>query len=115
MALYTKHATITATDEVTVFTVPAGFHAEVSYVFVANNGSSTNACTVYFDDGTNELHLLDGKNVSSGDREEFYRGIFVLHAGEQLKASTGSAGDVEVACTMSLVEEPAILANFSDG
>ena len=112
---YTKHATITGTAEVTVFTVPTGYHAEASYVFVANNGGSTNACTVYFDDGTNELHLLKSQNVSSGAKEEFYRGLFILHAGEELKAQTGSAGDVEVACTFELVEEPAVLVNFSDG
>ena len=112
---YTKHATVTGTAEVTVFTVPTGYHAEVSYVYIANHGGSTNACTAYFDDGTNELHLLDSTNVSSGAHEEFYRGIFVLHAGEQFKVQTGSAGDVEFACTFELVEEPAVLVNFSDG
>ena len=111
--LYTKHATITSTAEVVILTVPSGYVAHVSYVFVANHGGSTNACTVYFDDGTNELHLLDSDNVSSGAKEEFYRGIFVLQPGEQVKAQTGSAGDVEVAVTLDLLEAPATFVNFS--
>ena len=111
--LYTQHATITATDEVVVLTVPTGFVAHVSYLLVANNGGSTNACTLYFDDGTNELHLLDAKNISSKATEEFYRGMFVMQPGEQIKAQTGSAGDVEFAVTLDLLEAPATFVNFS--
>tara|TARA_B100001059_G_scaffold50686_1_gene43972 strand:- start:8714 stop:9052 length:339 start_codon:yes stop_codon:yes gene_type:complete len=111
--LYTKHATVTSTAEVVVLTVPAGFVAHVSYLLVANNGGSTNACTLYFDDGTNELHLLDAKNISSKASEEFYRGIFVMQPGEQVKAQTGSSGDVEFAVTLDLLEAPASFVNFS--
>ena len=111
--LYTKHKTVTGTAEVTVLTVPSGYVAHVSYLIVVNNGSSTNACTLYFDDGTNELHLLDAKNVSADDREEFYRGIFVMQAGEEIKAQTGSAGDVEFAVTLQLLEAPATFVDFS--
>jgi hypothetical protein len=111
--LYTRHATVTSTAEVVILTVPAGFVAHVSYLLVANNGGSTNACTLYFDDGTDELHLLDAKNIGSNDREEFSSGIFVMQSGEQIKAQTGSSGDVEFAVTLDLLEAPSTLVNFS--
>ena len=47
--LYTKHTTLTDTALTTLFTVPNGFHAIISYVFIANHGGSTNSIDLYWD------------------------------------------------------------------
>ena len=111
--LYTKHTNVTGTSEVVLLTVPTGFVAHISYILVANNGASSNNCSMHFDDGTNELHVLKTKAIASDAKEEFYRGIFVLQPGDQVKVQTSGSGDVEFAITFNLMEAPATFVNFS--
>ena len=86
--LYTKHTNVTGTAEVVLLTVPTGFVAHVSYILVANNHASSNNCSMHFDDGTNELYVLKTKAIASDAKEEFYRGVFVLQPGDQVKVQT---------------------------
>ena len=110
--LYTKHTNVTGTSEVVLLTVPTGFVAHVSYILVANNHGLSNDCSMHIDDGTNELYVLKTKAIASDVIEEFYRGVFVLQPGDQVKVQTSGAGDVEFAVTFDLLEAPATFVNF---
>lgn len=115
--LYTKHTTLTTTDLTTLFTVPNGFHAIVSYVFVANHEGSTNSIDLRWDlSGTPQVYIFDGTNVAGGGRQTLGNGggpLFVLHENEAVKCQSGSAGNIEVVVTLDLVEQAPALVNFN--
>ena len=115
--LYTKHATLADTTLTTLFTVPSGFHAIVSYVFVANHGGSTNSIDLYWDlSGTPQVYIFDGTNVAGGGKETIGNGggpLFVLHENEAVKCQATSAGNLEVVVTFDLVEQAPALVNFN--
>ena len=115
--LYTKHTTLTDTTLTTLFTVPNGFHAVISYVFIANHGGSTNSIDLYWDvSGTPQVYVFDGTNVAGGGKETLSNGggsLFVLHENETVKCQAGSAGNLEVAVTFDLIPAPTSLINFN--
>jgi hypothetical protein len=115
--LYTKHATITDTNPATLFQVPAGFHAIINFVFVANHGGSTNTVDLYWDlSAVPQLYIFDGLSLNGNTNSSVGNGggpLFVLHENESVIASTGSAGNVDVAVTFDLIEAPASLSNFN--
>jgi hypothetical protein len=123
--LYTKHASLTDTTLTELFRVPNGFHALISYVFVANHGGSTNSIDLYWDLNTTptstptlvpQVYLFDGTNVSGGGRVTLGNGsgsLFVLHENEGVQAQATSAGNLEVAVTFDLLELPNTFVNFN--
>ena len=112
--LYTKNANVTTTDVSTLVTVPNGYVAHWNMLFVANIGGSTNGAGVYVDkaDGS-RVDILGGGNVSSKDYILLNDAVFVLQPGDQVKAFTTSAGDMEFVMTFDLLEAPAVFVNFN--
>ena len=112
--LYTKNANVTTTDVASIVTIPSGYVAHWSLLFIANLGGSTDNATVYVDkaNGT-DLYILGGTNISSKGYIQFSDGIIVLQAGDVIKASTGSAGNMEFVVTFDLLEAPATFVNFN--
>ena len=123
--LYTKHTTLTDTTLTELFRVPNGFHAVVSYVFVANHGGSTNSIDLYWDLNTTptstptlvpQVYIFDGTNVSGGGKETIGNGggpLFILHENEGVQAQATSAGNLEVVVTFDLIDIPPSLVNFN--
>jgi len=123
--LYTKHTTLTDTTLTQLFRVPNGFHAVVSYVFVANHGGSTNSIDLYWDLDTTpdstptlvpQVYIFDGTNVAGGGKETIGNGggaLFVLHENEGVQAQATSAGTLEVVVTFDLIDIPPSLVNFN--
>ena len=123
--LYTKHVTLTDTTLTQLFRVPNGFHAVVSYVFVANHGGSTNSIDLYWDLDTTpdstptlvpQVYIFDGTNVAGGGKETIGNGggaLFVLHQNEGVQAQATSAGNLEVVVTFDLIDIPPSLVNFN--
>ena len=112
--LYTKNANVTTTDVSTLVTVPNGYVAHWNMLFISNIGGSTNGVSVYVDkaDAT-RIDVLGGGNVSSKDYILLTDAVFVLQPGDQVKAFTTSAGDVEFVMTFDLLEAPSIFVNFN--
>ena len=116
---YTKHKTLVNTDETSLFTVPSGHVLWINYVFVANHGNSTNSLDLWWENsgGVDQMYFFDGTSIGSGNREilggQSETPIFVLHQGEVVKAKAASSGDIEVAFTFNLVNQPSFLNNYS--
>jgi hypothetical protein len=112
--LYTKNANVTTTDVSTLVTVPNGYVAHWNMLFISNIGGSTNGVGVYVDkaDAT-RIDVLGGGNVSSKDYILLTNAVFVLQPGDQVKAFTTAAGDVEFVMTFDLLEAPSIFVNFN--
>ncbi len=119
MMYYTKHKTLADTSETSLFTVPTGYVLWVNYIFIANHGGSTNNVSCWWENsaGVDQLYFLDNNSLQSGNKEilggQADAPIFVLHNGDVVKAQTGSAGDVEIAFTFKLMNEPAAFPNFN--
>ena len=47
--LYTKNANVTTTDVATITTIPSGYVAHWTMLFVSNLGGSTNGAGIYVD------------------------------------------------------------------
>ena len=114
--LYTKDATITTTALTTILTVPSGYIAHWSLLFVSNHGGSTNTATVYWDKAAGtDLYIIDAKNISSKEFIQFSDGILVMQPGDSIKAQIGAAGNFGIACTIDLLPAPAVFNAFNGG
>ena len=112
--LYTKNANVTTTDVASIVTVPNGYVAHWSMLFISNLGGSTGDATVFVDkaDGT-DLYIIGGSNISAKDYVLFSDAVVVLQPGDIIKCSTGSAGNMEFVVTFDLLEAPATFVNFN--
>lgn len=112
--LYTKNANVTTTDESTIVTIPSGYVAHWSMLFVSNLGGSTNGAGIYVAKAdASRIDILGGGNVSSKEYILLTDGIFVLQAGDAIKAYTTAAGDMEFVVTFDLLEQAPVFVNFN--
>jgi len=112
--LYTRNTNVTTTDVSTMFTVPSGYVAHWNMLFVSNLGGSTNGAGIYVAKAdASRIDILGGGNVSSKEYILLTDGVFVLQAGDAIKAYTTAAGDMEFVVTFDLLEQPAIFVNFN--
>ena len=115
--LYTKNINLTDTTTQTIVTIPSGYVAHWSMAFVSNLHNSTNDITLFIDKTTDpDVYIFNGTNVQS---KEYLlldgNAVFVLQAGDVIKASSGSSGNMEVVVTFDLLEAPATFVNFNGG
>jgi len=112
--LYTKNANVTTTAESTIVTIPTGYVAHWNMLFVVNLGGSTNGAGIYVSKAdSSRIDILGGGNVSSKEYILLTDGIFVLQAGDAIKAYTTAAGDMEFVVTFDLLEQAPTFVNFN--
>jgi hypothetical protein len=114
--LYTKNKNLTDTSTQTIVTIPNGYVAHWNMAFVANLDNSTNSVTLFVDkpSPTPDVYIYNGTNISSKENLLIDgNAVFVLQPGDIIKASSGSAGNVEVVVTFDLLEAPAVFNNFN--
>jgi len=112
--LYTKNANVTTTAESTLVTIPTGYVAHWNMLFVSNLGGSTNGAGIYVAKAdSTRIDILGGGNVSSKEYILITDGVFVLQAGDAIKAYTTAAGDVEFVVTFDLLEQAPTFVNFN--
>lgn len=115
--LYTKNINLTDTTTQTIVAIPSGYVAHWSMVFISNLHNSTNDITLFIDKTPDpDVYIFNGTNVQS---KEYLlldgNAVFVLQAGDVIKASSGSSGNIEVVVTFDLLEAPATFVNFNGG
>lgn len=112
--LYTKNANVTTTAESTIVTIPSGYVAHWNMLFVSNLGGSTNGAGIYVAKAdSSRIDILGGGNVSSKEYILIADGVFVLQAGDAIKAYTTAAGDMEFVVTFDLLEQAPVFVNFN--
>ena len=114
--LYTKNKNLTDTSTQTIVTIPNGYVAHWNMAFVANLANSTNSITLFVDktSPTEDVYIYNGTNILSKENILLDgSAVFVLQPGDIIKASSGSAGNVEVVVTFDLLEAPAVFNNVS--
>ena len=114
--LYTKNKNLTDTSTQEIVTIPNGYVAHWNMAFVANLHNSTNDITLFIKKPvpTPDVYIYNGTNISSKENLLIDgSAVFVLQPGDIIRASTGSAGNVEVVVTFDLLEAPAVFNNFN--
>ena len=114
--LYTKNVNLTDTSTQTIVTIPSGFVAHWNMLFVANLHNATNSVTVFVDkpSPTPDVYIYNGTNISAKNNLLIDgSAIFVLQEGDIIKASSGSAGNIEVVVTFDLLDQPPVFVNFN--
>ena len=121
MSLYSKSVTITTTDPTKIFTVPKGFKAHLSYIFLENHSANNVDMDLFIrehhgDETHTDIYLMDSTELKEAEPKEFYNGVFVMHEGDFLQAQLDVAQDnVVIVATFELMEETAFLAGFGHG
>ena len=117
---YTKHATLTDNTPTTLLTIPNGYVVYINYVYVANHDTAANSLDLKWTNSSDvdQLYLFDGTSIGGGNKEtlggQSEAPIFVLHNGDIVKAQASQAsGNMEVAITFKLVEQPQAFSNFN--
>ena len=114
--LYTKNKNLTDTSTQTIVEIPAGYVAHWNMAFIANLHNSTNDITLFVDkpSPTTDVYIYNGTNISSKENLVIDgNAVFVLQPGDIIKASSGSAGNVEVVVTFDLLPAPTVFNNFN--
>ena len=114
--LYTKNVNLTDTSTQTIVTIPSGFVAHWNMLFVANLHNATNSVVVFVDkpSPTPDVYIYNGTNISAKNNLLIDgSAIFVLQEGDIIKASSGSAGNIEVVVTFDLLDQPPVFVNFN--
>jgi hypothetical protein len=84
--------------------------------FISNLHNATNSITLFVDkpSPTPDVYIYSGTNVSSKENLLIDgNAVFVLQPGDIIKASSSSAGNMEVVVTFDLLEAPTVFNNFN--
>jgi hypothetical protein len=114
---FSENVNLTDTTETELIEIPNGFSAHMTLVYASNSDSAENTVTLSVEkDGFPNINVLGGKEVPANDycMIESFSG-FILQPGDVVKASTGTAGNVDVLVTLELVYSPFDLNRFGAG
>lgn len=106
--------TVPASTDTTLFTVPNGYVAHLSMVFVSNTSGSTGSMTFHWEHAHNTLHkiyILNGYSLSSKNYVQFSNGIVVMQSGDKLVFNPTT--EMNVIATFDLLQRPP-LYTFED-
>tara|TARA_R110000822_G_scaffold200107_4_gene337740 strand:- start:1248 stop:1589 length:342 start_codon:yes stop_codon:yes gene_type:complete len=85
----TKHSTgfnLTGGVANTILTVPTGYDAEITFLFIVNAGNSTKTVTATWHNNVNVI-FLSGKSVTASDHVEFggpFGAFLILREGDYM-------------------------------
>lgn len=92
-----------------LFTVPNGYVADVSMLFVTNNGSGNANASVYWQhahDANHKIYILKEATVSAKTFLQFSNGSVVFKSGDSMKVLTAAGSTFAVIVTFDLRKEP---------
>ena len=112
--LYSIGKNLTAGQSNTLFTVPTGYHAQVTYIRIANTGGSTASISASWHyDGT-EIVFQGTNSVGGGGVIEFqdnYGPFLVMRDGDYITATPQAGSSFSIVVTFDLIKHDA--SNFN--
>lgn len=110
---YSIGKNLTAGVSNTIFTVPSGYHAEVTMLFIANSGGSTKAMSAAWHDGST-ITFQGTKSVNAGEYLQFggQTGNFLIMTDGDYLTITPEAGST-FTCIVSFLLYPHQPTNFT--
>lgn len=98
---------LSASTASTLFTVPNGYVAHLSMLFISNTSGSTGSITVYWQhahDSSHKVYILNGKSLNSKDYIQFSNGVVVMKSGDSLVLNP--THPMDVIATFDLLQAP---------
>ena len=97
----------TGTTAEDVYTCPANCRADVSFIHVLNVGTTNTITLEWFQaTGSVSTKILSAKSFAQGAFEQFTDLRIALSAGDKIRVTPGSSGDVETIVTVTETFNP---------
>lgn len=94
-----------------VFTVPAGYVAEVSLLFITNHTATNKAVSAYWQhahDPSHQIYIVQDKTINAKDFLMLTDATMVMQSGDSMHITTEAGGDFAVITTFDLRKETAL-------
>lgn len=104
---------LTAGVENVVFTVPAGFKAEISLLFISNhtgNNKTVSALWQHAHDPLHRIYIVDGFLLAATEFVKFDGSTLVMQSGDSLRVTTEVDSAMSVIVTFDLYKEAGTFA-----
>ena len=101
---------LTAATLTTIYTVPTGYYAKCSLMYVFNNSGSTKTCAAYWHDASAsaDIYVLNG-SIANGDYVRQDGGAYVvLEEGDTVKMTSEAGSSFSTICTFELIKKEGI-------
>jgi hypothetical protein len=116
-----KHSvgkTLTAGATTTIFTVPMGYKAEVSLLFISNHSGSNKNVTAYWEhahDTSHKIYIIDNLTLNSHGSGgvsyvQFSDASIVMQQGDKMVVTTEAGSNMSCIVTFDLRKESNIVA-----
>ena len=104
---------LTAGVDNTIFTVPAGYKAEVSLLFISNLDANNKTVSAYWQhahDITHKIRIIDLYPMSSHSFIQFSDGAVVMQQGDSMVVTPEAGATQDCIITFDLRKEPQTVA-----
>ena len=101
---------LTAATLTTVYTVPTGYYAKWSLMYVFNNSGSTKTCAAYWHDASAsaDIYVLNG-SIANGDYVRQDGGAYVvMEEGDKVYMQSEAGSSFSTICTFELFKKEGI-------
>jgi hypothetical protein len=95
----------------TLFTVPAGYKAEVSLLFISNHTGNNKTISAYWQhahDITHQIRIIDGYPLAATEFIKFDGSTIVMQAGDSMVLTPEAASAMSAIATINLYKENTI-------
>ena len=97
----------------TLFTVPSGYKAEVSLLFVSNHTGNNKTISAYWQhahDASHQIIIIDAYQLAATEFIKFDGSTIVLQSGDSLVLTPEAASAMSAIVTFDLRKEPQTVA-----
>lgn len=97
----------------TLFTVPNGYKAEVSLLFISNHTGNNKLISAYWQhahDAGHQIRIIDGYLLAATEFIKFDGSTIVLQSGDSIVLTPEAGSDMSAITTFELRKEPQTVA-----
>lgn len=99
---------LTAGSANTVFTVPTGYKADVTLLFISNRDANNKTISVYWQhahDVDHKIHIIDAYPLSANSFLQFSNGSVVMQSGDSMVMTPEAGSVMDTIVTLDLYKE----------
>jgi uncharacterized protein YjlB len=104
---------LTAGAATTLFTVPNGFKAEVSLLFISNHTGNNKTISAYWQhahDPSHQIIIIDGYQLAATEFIKFDGSTIIMQAGDSIVLTAQAGSAMSAIATFNLYKEAATYA-----
>ena len=99
---------LTAGSANTIFTVPTGYKAEVTLLFVSNRDANNKTISVYWQhahDAAHQIHIIDAYSLAANSFLQFSNGSVIMQSGDSMVMTPQAGSVMDTIVTLDLYKE----------